>query len=153
MRSSCLGYFFRVFCSSFIYNSNFIYFFVLITIHVSTYFSSALDKGNPDRIFYTLHYFLGTGNWRGGGDLVTWNGLGKDHMGEGRDFLVGEDTPKDTMLIKQASYYIYKKSNFTRPNKEIVFGRSLIRSTITTRMIIIWKWLSSSTGGLRGTVM
>ena len=60
-------------------------------------------------------------------------------MGEGRDFLVGEDTPKDTMLIKQASYYIYKKSNFTRPNKEIVFGRSLIRSTITTRMVIIWK--------------
>ena len=68
------------------------------------------------------------GNWKlgggGGGDLVTWNGLGKDHMGEGRDFLVGEDTPKDTMLIKQASFYIYKKSNFTRPHNEIVFGRS-----------------------------
>ena len=45
-------------------------------------------------------------------------------MGEGRDFLVGEDTPKDTKLIKQARFYIYKKSNFTRPHNEIVFGRS-----------------------------
>ena len=42
-------------------------------------------------------------------------------MGEGGDFLVDEDTPKDTMLIKQESFYIQKKSNFTRPNKEKYF--------------------------------
>ena len=40
-------------------------------------------------------------------------------MGEGGDFLVDENTPKDTMLKKQESFYIQKKSNFTRPNKEI----------------------------------
>ena len=34
------------------------------------------------------------------GDLVAWNGWGKGQMGEGGDFLVGEDTPKDTILIK-----------------------------------------------------
>ena len=32
--------------------------------------------------------------------------LGKGHMAEGGDFLVGEDTPKDTMLIKEGSFYI-----------------------------------------------
>ena len=31
-------------------------------------------------------------------------------MGEGRDFLLGEDTSKDTMLIKQASFNIRKKA-------------------------------------------
>ena len=46
----------------------------------------------------------------------------KGIWGRGRDFLVGEDTPKGTMLIKQARFCIYKKSNFTRPNKENVFG-------------------------------
>ena len=50
--------------------------------------------------------------------------LGERHMGEERDFLVGEDTPKDNMLIKQASFYIWKKSNFTRSNKKNIFGRS-----------------------------
>ena len=40
------------------------------------------------------------------GDLVTWNGWGKGHMGEGGHVLVGEDTPKDTMLVEQASFYI-----------------------------------------------
>ena len=30
-------------------------------------------------------------------------------MGEGGDFLVAEDTLKDTMLIKQGSFYIKKK--------------------------------------------
>ena len=39
------------------------------------------------------------------------------------DFLVGEKTPKHTMLIKQVSFYILKKSNFIRPNKENVFGK------------------------------
>ena len=37
----------------------------------------------------------------GGGYPVTWNGLG-----EGGDFLVDENTPKDTMLKKQESFYI-----------------------------------------------
>ena len=45
-------------------------------------------------------------------------------MGLGRDFLVGKDTPKGTMLINQASFYIYKKRNFARPNKENVFGQA-----------------------------
>ena len=60
------------------------------------------------RIFYTLHYFTGlTKNWTwGGADLGTWNGWGKGHMGEGGDVLVGGDTPKNTMLVKQASFYI-----------------------------------------------
>ena len=44
-------------------------------------------------------------------------------MGQGRDFLVGEDTPKDPIIIKQATSYIQKKSNFTRLNKEKVFER------------------------------
>ena len=65
-------------------------------------------------IFYTLHYFTGLSkNWTPGGgggggwgDLLTWNGLGKGHMGEGGEFQVGEDTPKDTMLVKQAGSYI-----------------------------------------------
>ena len=39
------------------------------------------------------------------------------------DFLVGKETPKNTMLIKEVSYYILKKSNFIRPNKENVFGK------------------------------
>ena len=31
-------------------------------------------------------------------------------MGEGRDFLLDEDTSKDTMLIKQASFNIRRKA-------------------------------------------
>ena len=96
---------------------------VLITLYVSTCFSSALNKGNlvefstPSTILWDW--------WKMElEDLVTWNGWGKGHMGLGRDFLVGKDTPKGTMLINQASFYIYKKSNFTRPNKENVFGRA-----------------------------
>ena len=58
------------------------------------------------RIFYTLHYFVRLIKNGTGGDLVTWNGWEKEHMGESADFLVGEDTPKDTMLIMQASFYI-----------------------------------------------
>ena len=57
------------------------------------------------RIFYTLHYFVGLMKMVLGGTLRLET-LGKGHMGEGGDFLVGEDTPKDTMLIKQGSFYI-----------------------------------------------
>ena len=35
--------------------------------------------------------------------------LGKEHIGEGGDFLVGEDTTKDTMLIKQGSFIFRRK--------------------------------------------
>ena len=68
-------------------------------------------KGNCG-IFYTLHYLLrltkkmvlGGG---GGGCDLKW--LGKEHIGEGGDFLVGEDTTKDTMLIKQGSFIFRRK--------------------------------------------
>ena len=43
-------------------------------------------------------------------------------MGEGGDVLVGGDTPKNTMLVKQASFYIQNKTNFTRPKKNILDG-------------------------------
>ena len=74
-------------------------------------------------------------------------------MGEGGNFLGGEDTPKDVTLIKQARFYIQKKSNFTSPDKENVFKWRQIRPTITARVIMIWKGLNKLTGGLRGTVM
>ena len=43
-------------------------------------------------------------------------------MGEGGDVLVGGDTPKNTMLVKQARFYSQNKSNFTRPKKNILDG-------------------------------
>ena len=68
-------------------------------------FSSALDKGN---LYNFLHppLFCGIDEKFYWGDLVTWNDWEKGHMGEGGDFLVAEDTLKDTMLIKQGSFYI-----------------------------------------------
>ena len=56
--------------------------------------SAAIDEKN------------GTGGGREGCDLK-W--LGKEHIGEGGDFLVGEDTTKDTMLIKQGSFIFRRK--------------------------------------------
>ena len=50
-------------------------------------------------------------------------------------------------------FMFYKKSNFTRPNKENVFGQKLIRSTITARVIIIWKLWETQLWGLRGNVI
>ena len=68
-------------------------------------FSSALDKGN---LYNFLHPPLFCGideKWYWGGPCdLKW--LEKEHMGEGGDFLVGENTPKDTMLIKKESFYI-----------------------------------------------
>ena len=57
------------------------------------------------RIFYTLHYFVGlmkNGTW----GTLRLEIVGERTYGEGGDFLVGEDTPKDTMLIKQVRFYI-----------------------------------------------
>ena len=71
-------------------------------------------------------------------------------MGEVGDLLLGEDTPKDTMLTKQASFCIQKKSNFTMPN---VFEQRQIRSKSTTIVIMIWKSLKKLTASLRDTVM
>ena len=52
--------------------------------------------------FYTLNYFVGLIKMVLGGPCdLKW--LGKEHIVEGGDFLVGKDTPKDTMLIKQGS--------------------------------------------------
>ena len=79
---------------------------VLITIYVSTCFSSALDKCNLLE-FFTLSTFLW--DWwkmelRGGPCDLKW--LEERAYGQGGDFLEGEDTPKDTIIIKQANFYI-----------------------------------------------
>ena len=44
-------------------------------------------------------------------------------MGEGRDFLVGEDTPKDTMLIKQGRFKLRRKATSRGLTKKIFFDR------------------------------
>ena len=79
---------------------------VLITIYVSTCFSSALDKSDLLELFAPSTVLWDWWKMELGWDLVTWNGWRKDHMGEGGNFLGGEDTPKDVMLIKQARFYI-----------------------------------------------
>ena len=45
------------------------------------------------------------------------------------------------------------KGNFTRPNKKNAFRQKLIRSTITTRVIMIWKLWETQLWGLRRNVM
>ena len=46
-----------------------------------------------------------------------------------------------------------KKRNFTRPNKENIFGQKFISSTITTRVIMIWTLWETQLWGLRCNVM
>ena len=46
-----------------------------------------------------------------------------------------------------------KKRNFTRSNKENIFGQKFISSTITTRVIMIWTLWETQLWGLRCNVM
>ena len=78
-------------------------------------FSLHWIKGIWYNLFHPSLFCWINDNWNWGETLWLKKVGGKDIWG---DFLRGEETHKDTMLIKQASFYVYKKSNFTRPNKE-----------------------------------